>query len=349
MAILYLDFLYPEGHKEQNSTYINILSTLDKVIVVCPQDFYKIDDSFLQCHSNIQYLLDKSVNYDSKYPYRVNIIRRMIYCSKIKKKNKFDCIIIASYDTVTFPIWQLLIKHDCPEYIIQHNNIDGLKNLIKHICFSLYAKKINHIVFEKFIVEYLRDKFNIDESRLIVLPHQCNRPEIKTATTDKIKYRCVGLSGSNDESFIKSLIDLQKKKNIIKNKYTIILKSSIYEYNDGKLCVYKNYLSDDDYNYLMYNCQIVCLPFSKTFKYRTSGSLNDAIANKKIIVGSNILLLQHYSKLMPQNCYIYDTVEDCIKLLDKDFCKDLNSFDNYISAHSTKKIKEIFNKFLLER
>lgn len=348
MKILFLDFLYPIGHRNQNASLIEILSTFSDVIVVCPKGYY---DAFINIKDkhNIHYISDPMMDMKIQKTSRSRILRTMLYSAKIKRIKRYeslDCIIIASYDTILFPIWQLLISHNTPEFIIQHNNIDGLKNAIKRICFYTFAHKQHHLVFEEFIAEYLVNHFRIAASNITVIPHQMNVFKAHKVNKTTYQYYCVGLSSSNDESFIQKLINMQKKDHIFKKKNSVYLKSSLYEYNDGCLCVHKGYLSNDEYANLLCNSKIVFMPFPSSFRYRASGTLSDGIANGKIVVGTDIPILRYYSKKMPHSCFIIQNTDDFIKFLSMDFIININEIQLYINAHSNEQIENVLRNLV---
>lgn len=351
MAVLYLDFLYPIGHKQFNSSIINAISSIMDIYVLCPRGYY---NNFTQLKNNphVHFIDDLSINHEfdefnaGRVARYIRTIRIMHYSAKIKKQLPITKIIIASYNTVLLLIWQFGVKHNCPEFIMHHDNIDALENKLRCVCFSLYANLVNHIALEEFIANYLINKFKINPAKITVLPQEAQKINIGSYIAETPVYYCVGLSCSNDEKFIKNILKLQEKEHVFKQKNMLLLKSSIYEYNDGCLRIIKGYIPTLEYQYLLVNAKVICLPFSLSYKYRSSGVLSDAFANNKPVIGSNFELLKYFSKRMPTCCTIFYNTLNFIELVQSNLSVNAHDFDDYIKNHSKNKIQEILMTML---
>lgn len=339
MKILYLDFLYPKGHIRQNIEYINCLSEFAKVIVVCPEGYYE------KKNTKIEFIEKKTLNFkNGKILSRLNSLHIMFQSALIKRQVDPDYIFISSYDTLTFAIGRFFFDKNDNIFILHHNNIDELNNRVKRFFFKSIIKKVEHIVFEDFICDYLIKNFNIDKKYVHILPHQLNINLYNCK--DNKKYKCIGISNSNDDTIISEIINIEKKQSILKEmKVSVILKSNSLNFNNGFLKVINGYLSDDMYNDYINNCEIIYMPFPKSFNYRMSGTLVDAFSNNKIIISTDIPLIQYYSIKYPEICKIAYNINDFFKYLkikspeNKCFIdfKEEHSHDNIIIA-----LKKIF-------
>ncbi|WKV08000.1 hypothetical protein Q2T46_10640 [Thermoanaerobacterium sp. CMT5567-10] len=194
--------------------------------------------------------------------------------------------------------------------------------------------KVEHVVFEEFIKDCLMETHEINSEKVHVLPHQLNENILKD---NYQKYACVGLSNSNDENIISEIVKKENQEKILKKaKCKVILKSKVINFDDGFLKVLNNYLDD--------------MPFPSTFKYRMSGTLVDAFSNNKIILCSNITLMDYYSKEYPSICKIIESVDDffeyVIKINKLEINEQLNEFEIFKNSHSEDKIVLVFKNMV---
>jgi hypothetical protein len=341
MKILYLDFLYPKGHVRQNSYYINILSQIADVYVLSPKGRYT------NLSSKVKVIENKALKIkNGRFSNRVSSLKIMIISAIIAHKLKPDYVFVSTYETIMFARGRFFFQKYDRLFLMQHFNIDELKNGFKCRFFKTYMRKVNHIVFENFIKDYLIETFNLDENRIHVLPHQLNQNSPKI---NQKKYRCVGLSFSNDENLISEIVYKEKKEELFKNaKCRVILKSKVTEFDNGYLKVIKGYLEDDLYNEYIDNCLCIYMPFPLSYKYRMSGTLVDALSNNKILLGSDIPVLQYYSSKYPSVCKVIKSVEDFfahVLAIENDLNEEqIKDFEQFRKDHSVEKIKSALGK-----
>jgi hypothetical protein len=328
---LYLDFLYPRGHIYQNDYYIRVLSELGKVYVVCPENIYTNMPSNVELIEN-----DKLCIKRGRIKTRLSSLKDMLISSSIARKIKPDYIFVASFDTIMFAIGRFFFQQQNHLYLLHHMNVDELNNKIKRFLFKTYMRRVNHMVFEDFIKAQLVKEFGIDESKVHILPHQLSQNLKMTFETNTKMYTCVGLSTSNDEYFISQVIEKEVQEELFKkSNCKVILKSKINEYDNGYLKIVKGYLSREMYNQYINNCVSVCLPFPSSYQYRMSGFLVDGLSNNKIALGSNIPIIQHYSRKYPSICKIFHDVEDYYNTV-----ITINNNDNYNLENIAKEFEQ---------
>lgn len=338
MKILYLDFLYPEGHIRQNTEYINCLAKFSEVCVLCEKGRY--DNAVLQA----EIIQSDCFNIkEGRLLSRISTLKVMLYSAMIARKKKPDYIFVSSYETITFAIGRLFFSKRDKLFLLQHFNIDELENGIKRCFFNNYMRTVDHIVFEKFISDYLIEVFNLDEKRIHVLPYQLN--ENSSEKNKKKTYSCVGLSNSNDEKIISAIVDIENRQEILKGtRSKVILKSKSIEFDNGFLKVINGYLDNEQYDEYINNSQCIYMPFPSSFRYRMSGTLVDALSNNKIVLGSNIPLIVYYAAQYPKVCKIVSGAEDLfenilkINMLAKK--EQISDFERFKTAHSENKIME---------
>lgn len=339
MKLLYLDFLYPKGHIRQNTAYVNNLSKIGKVYLLSPIGRYK------NLFSEVEVIEKKSLNIkNGKLLGRLSSLKIMFLSALISRKLKPDYIFVSSYETITFIVGRLFFSRKVKIFLLHHCNIDELDNGFKSWIFKRYMRKVDHIVFEDFIKDYLISTFNLNANRIHVLPHQLNKNILKF---NKQKYNCVGLSSSNDENIISEIVEIEKKQQILKkNGCRVVLKSKSLEFDNGFLKVFNNFLDNAQYNEYINNSLCIYMPFPLSFRFRMSGTLVDSLSNNKIILGPNIPLILNYALNYPEVCKVVNSTDDLFNCLfslgriEED--KQIKDFEQFRINHSEEKIVESF-------
>jgi hypothetical protein len=340
LKILYVDFLYPKSHLRLDVKYINNLTNIATVFVLSPFGRYK---NYLS--KEVKLIENHSLQIKKgKIKSRFSSLKIMFLSALKAREINPDFIYVSSYETMIFAIGRLFFRKKDKVVLLHHFNIDELTNKIKRSLFKSYASKVEHIVFEDFIKDYLVGNFNVDSNRIHVLPHAI------TSSSDNVgknNYSCVGLSNSNDEDIISEIIKIEDEQDLLKKSgCKVILKSKLKEYDNGYLKVIKGFLENEIFEEYIKNSQSIYIPFPKTFRYRMSGTLVDAIANNKILYGSNILLIDKYSKKYSKICIKINNAEDFFKqVLNQDINitnEQNNEFKKFKKDHSNKNIEETF-------
>lgn len=336
MKVIYLDFLIPKGHHNQNQYYISTFSQIGEVIVVTPPGFYDIDEE------NVLIVEDKHIGMsEGKFSTRMSVLKNMKIANRFVRKYKPDIIFISSYDTFMFPLFYIMNRKR-NLFLLHHNNIDELINPYKRKSFNFYMNGVKHVVFEEFIKEKLVRDYGISNSDVFLLPHQLNVND-EGSSDEPVLYDCVGLSNSNDENIISELIEKEKEESIFKkNDLKIVLKSSEVSFDNGALKVIKGFLPVEEYNNYFNQTKSVFMPFPSQFQYRMSGTLVDALSNNKRVISSDIALMQYYKDAYPNICYIFKDGDELVRnlLCNIEDNRYLEEFDRFRSKHSSGNIKK---------
>jgi hypothetical protein len=344
MNILYLDFLNPKSHLRLDINQIETLSKIGKVTVISPIGRYR------NLPLNVTLIENKFLSITKgKLSSRLYSLRSMFVSSYLSRKICYDSIIVSSFETIIFSIGRFLYRSNKRIFLIHHFNIDELTSKIKALFFRTYMNKFEHIVFEEFIKKKLVDEFGIDSNRIHILPHHMN--VLKIFDKINLKYDCVGLSNSNDEKIISKIVEEEKDKSLFKDsRRKVILKSKNIEYDNGFLKVIKGFIENVQFEDYLRSSRSIYMPFPEDFKYRMSGTLIDALSNKKIVYGSNIILIEHFALKYPQICKIIYSEHDFFEFVIKNSF-DLNDnqlidFKNFNNDYSVEKIKTSFEQIL---
>lgn len=346
MNLLFCELLYPQSHARSNSFYIECLSELNcNLFVMSPPDLYDL------ANVNINYVpVEKYPMDNGKISYRVNTLKYINRILRTVKRHKIDKIILASADYITLSFLVSRLSCRTELFLIHHAEIDSLiHNNIKKFIFGYYKDRIRHLVFEPFIKEMLQKKLNIDEKHIDVMPHSLNSNVEFIAEKSSIPdIDLVGLSNSNSETIISDFIQEAKLNNTFaKNKIHIVLKSKVINFDDGYLKVINGYLSDDEYNQMIARAKYIFIPFPDDFGYRESGTLMDALSNKKLVIASDIRLIRVYKQNYPNICYIYKGVSSVIDILKRN-TNECNIYEDEFSKFSFYHSPSNYKKVMME-
>ncbi len=313
------------GHKRMASQVIENLSEIAEVTVA------ELPGWFSTFPDNVR-VEEYEVSNQYKIPQVTSLIRSFKHLKEARKLdriNHYDYIFFLSYHTVVFWFVKLWFKdYKNRLYILHHANIDELSlSKIKRFFFKKYAQEVNHLVFEPFIKEFIVKEYKVSDEKVFILPHPQNKYEY---SGNGKKYDCLGISSSNDEELIRQFIEKEESEKLFKNNSIfVLLRSKVYEYDDGALKVIKAQFTDDEYYGLYTSASSILLLFPSTFRYRMSGSIVDALSNRKLALMSDIPLFRDYEKRYPNVCRVGlepETIVDFIKNL-KDEETELQSYD----------------------
>ncbi|MCR4662023.1 MAG: hypothetical protein K5765_08535, partial [Clostridia bacterium] len=213
--------------------------------------------------------------------------------------------------------------------------------------FFKYMNKINHIVFEEFIMNHLIDDYKVINKNVFLVPHPM-KPQNKLVekTID-----CVSLGNIDDEEFLKNLIDLEEKDSFFKkNNLVFVLKSKSINYDDSFLIIKSGYLSIEEYNNYLVSSKCVLIYYPSTYKFRISGIAIEAIGSNVKIFCNDIEVFSFYKNKYPGIITILNEKKDILKyILDKNnIYMNCDSRDEFILNHSMGEVAKKINQMILE-
>lgn len=343
--ILYLDFMYYTGHVRSNKNFIKALGKFSNVNALSQINYFDEYKEELNEVDTIR-LIEKSnlKLYNGQLLNRISSLKVMLHSALLAKKIRPNYIFVSSFDTIAFKFGRFLFGKTENMYLLHTINIDELSNNIKRKMFDTYKSKVNHVVFEQYMKEYLVNEIGIQSDKIFVLPHPLNENS-ESANSKELEYACVGLSNSNDEELITLLIELEKEKSVFKNNCKkVILKSKEKEFDNGYLKVFKGFLDKNIYDNYINKSECVILPFPKVFRYRMSGTLVDAFSNNKIVFGNDIPIMQTYANKYPEICKIFTNafgVAEEICVCRTNYGKECE-FEKFKLEHSIEALERAF-------
>jgi len=257
-----LDYIFKEGYEKQLGIRSNVLSL--------PKELYLEGNSVLSRY------------YD---------VLKLRYIKRNIDLTKYDFIVLSSYDEIA--LYFSCIKSRL--VLINHNNLQGLNNLIK-LFFYRSVSKINiQIVFENYMKEYLHSLGIKNVARICHgFPQRIDADNtiindviiinLKSVYLDDLKKVVFVPSVSNldreffqelilDESFL-AYLENEECHLIIKTKLRLSCKS-----DNVKLIDYV--LPDSVYNSLFARSDLIIIKYPASFKFRVSAVFLECVSSNK--------------------------------------------------------------------
>ena len=316
MRILYIDCWSPPGHLQFNKIHLKSLSQIGDVGVIFRENAFKI----LDIH-NVHRVMELSDHYFENHEGSLNIrlsmarMMRSIW-NKINSK-EWDHIILASYD----PMALFLSCKFKRSMVIDHNTIADLDNPIKGFCLRHLSSNIKHIVFNEIMMSKLL-KNGIDNCAIV--PHGFFPMNDRKWSDEEIKNKKEFYEIKEYQNFIfipslstgcEDLID-QYVYNIgfndflKENNLVLLTKSKIKRTSMSNIHIIQGRLPQENYEFLFKHSVCNILLYSPTFKYRTSGVLNECFANNvPCIMNNNSALLAYKGYINNEHCSFSNSEE----------------------------------------
>lgn len=161
MKIVLCDPLCEPGHVATTSFFLNALQKEHEVIFIGDEDYAKLVGykpmvagklRNPKSHTGLAWIFANAC-----ILWRISILA--------KRNWPGSRIVVLSYETVSFSICRLVFPNLRSAYIFDHNNIDQCADsVIRKWCFRTLSSPTRHLVYEKFIKDYLDLLRNFDVS-----------------------------------------------------------------------------------------------------------------------------------------------------------------------------------------
>lgn len=352
MKGIIIDSLFTKAHVRFYTHYANIVSGFSDIIILTPPNYYQkkaLKKNIVLNELNILQIIGgkKKKNYNRKLNsiiYRCKALYNEIIIAIYLMGKEEDFIIVNGFEIITFALTLFLFPKR-KIAIIHHNTIDAVSNnKINRWFFNTFKNRVHHIVAESFIKEFLVAKNGVHKELISVIPFPIDTMKVKS---DEIVYDAVGLSNSNNEKFISTLIDMEKTTGIFQhNNIKLVFKSKTTTYDDGFLTVFEGFLDRQEFEKYFARAAFIVLPFPDTFQHRMSGNLLDAISNNKRVIASSIPVFLAYEVKNNKIIRCFDTPEKFINILLEGGKNMHCDFSEILKEHSNKKIEEAFRSLI---
>lgn len=340
--ILIMDYIFPKGHVALNNNICQLISKIKDLDIDVINS-----DNYIKVFPNVNYLEFNLKKKNNGLIGKINQILNITTIYKKIQKNSYDIVWFNTFDTITFYFARILFRKYKKIFIVYHKNTNELKNKVKSYFFSRYKNKVNHIVFEEFIKEYLVDKNYVNNKLVSVVPHPISlkgrilKEEIINKPDTKLLTGC-GLSNSNSKDLVENIVIKERESKFLeKNGFSLWIKYPYNICNDTKsINLIKYQLSDEQYIDIIEKSDFTFMPFSKDYIYRVSGYLLDALTRAKPVIGTGAEIINKYSELYPNLVYQYSSFEDLIEIVQKigNSRKIYLDYMKFINRHSDDNI-----------
>ena len=334
MKVLVCEHLTAEGHA---NLFVNVCKLLVnsgyEVIAAVPKNFTK-EISFCEIiKMDLKY-------YSDEYPHSSSVnkalygLRVQNFMHKLYKVNDIKVTFVITYDEIALALGRFFFFIKGTFFIIQNLNPDAInKSKIRRIAYDLVKNKVYSIVLAGFIKDFLVSSLRTNPNKILILPHPMT--PVDSLTIPDID--CVGISNSNDESFIDKIINREQKEGLIqKNNIKVVLKSKRHKYDNGNLIIISGFIDSSLYDNYIAHAKCILMPFPTSFKFRMSGTLVDALSNNKSVIGSDIPIISHSAKcynnvikIFNESTFVNDVIES-----GKSFNSKLEEYRRFQEIHS---------------
>ncbi len=345
MKILLTEFYPSKGHRNLFVHTYKLLSKNHEVDVFQPLDC----DGQIPSGGSLPvgYFTPQNNSIGGKIDFILYTLRIMKFISKRMHKVHYDCCICITYYGITFPIGRMFFRNNDKLILLHNINVDELENSkIKRLLFSIYKKKIGHLVLSGFMAKRLIDHYNINPNQVSVLVHPMNLVH----NGGPLFYDCVGLSNSNDDNMIHQIIEREKKEGIAKKLgLHIVLKSTKEEFDDENLKVITGFIDQNSYDGYISGAKSLFMPFPSYFRYRMSGTLVDALSNEKPVITSRIKLTEEVKKAYPKSICMYEGGDffQLVQSINQQSELQKMEFIKFSKYHSDENLYSLFDKAII--
>lgn len=111
-------------------------------------------------------------------------------------------------------------------------------------------------------------------------------------------------AGSSDENILSHIINDEMCLDWLKHHNVgLVLRTKSLKSTSDNIIILDKYLSDDEYRAMLTSSDAILITYPKTYRYRTSGVLLEAIACKKKVILSDTVCLRQYEDIYGNKVY----------------------------------------------
>ena len=251
MRILIIDYLSPTGHVNFDQIHINsILNLGHKVHLVGRKGqfpaFEKKEDVTI---TNIPDFFYKSYSFPVLTE-RVLGVLCLIWIRYLYSHSQggYDSVVFLSYDILTLPMFRISI----PVYLINHNNVDQLDNIIKLYLTRHIPSNYCHVALNEYM--YDRLKSLLPSYCIYYVPHGCLEPtndRKPSFVEEDDKFIFCPVNRNYNASLMRAVMNSVEFNRFLEiNNIVFFVKHQLQSDSTGNIKVI-SILDDEEYNYLL--------------------------------------------------------------------------------------------------
>ena len=334
--ILYIDLLSPKGHKKFNELNINALTSVFNVTIVGRKNFIDSRQSDLV-------IPERFFKPHKKINYRINELNKINWIiKKIKTLDKFDLMLISSYETISFSLKSRIMANVGSKVaVFNHNNLDEFNRIrINKYFFKKIDKRVVHCVFESYIKEYLLNDIKVKNSVILIPLLVENRSP--SSNFDKSRINIFIPSKNYDANYINKIFN-----NSPKNVVFTIKSDTFFERKNIKS---KTYFEDNEYNQIFNSSNFILLPLKIEYTYRVSNIIYECFSFSKPCFTFENKFSKYLNNKYPNVVHIIDKKTDIDQIIEE--YKQINNIlfakerELFLKEHSEEKVLPIIKTLI---
>ena len=346
MILLIVDVLSPKCHVNYNKGLIRVLEKGGHMVTFVGQK--NLVEALPRSEERVFRIIpdDCFIDYSKTLPnnffrplvWRIRLIRWII-----RNKKDFD-----KYDYVLFSSSEPFVISLCSIYLkTRHGFVDhgigkiGESPLYRYSYKYLLNKSTDIWVLEEYIAEYVKD---VLKRKVKVMYHPVFTSDVYAVTKNTHNDNIVlfAPSGGNDEAFINYLKIASES---LPDNYKIIIKGRGMEYEDEKVKVYSNHLSNEQYYRYINESAAILIPYESSYNYRTSAVFFEAMAAQKpVLIWDNNTLVQFASKF-PKVSFLFHEICEIPNIMSRIGNIDSSSYKEILEYYSDENILKQFESY----
>ena len=313
-------FIEPVSFPTHYNYNVGILRNLptDLIIDICALDGY-ISKTLIdyKLYYSIPENLIYRMNPKDTHPQlrlRWSILQVWLWIKKNIELSDYDGILFAYTEAITFRLTMNRLNTKRQKVMfIDHEIGSTVNSKIKLWFFTGINKDYTFLAFEDYIKDYLKDVVKLQNPISVVrhpLPKLDKLDEVHTDAIEKSDKKNLILyapANSNNEDFIRFLFEHRDE---LSSDIRIVIKSKLIAYEDEKLKIFNENISDDEYKRQMRKCDAVLINYGQNYNFRTSGVFFEAVAYRKPIVLCVNNTMRYYSETYPEIVFPFENAED---------------------------------------
>jgi len=344
VRIAYADLITTQGHRTFNENIVNALraygfdvTTISSanafpkdfcVDVVIPTRFFNLSDK------SIPFLARKKMEWE-----RVRWVLEYL-----KREGPWDFVVIGAFETLSFAYWSRWFLRASPVFAFLHYNVDdSLLNPLKNFTFRSIDGGVNFLVLEPFIGDYLMQFSRRHKVFWVPQIIQCRTCFESMFFGDGLKI-IFAPSGSNSPELLPLAMSIESE---LSARGILLVAKGDREYVSDSIVV-KKYFCDLEYeNYLM-GSSAVLVAFEKSFNYRVSGVVYEALSVNKPVIATKCRFSEYMKHKYGNPVFLLESLSAASLLEGMDLISSVGDFDWKQEAFCEDHSYDTFLKNFLE-
>ena len=336
--ILYLDLRCPIGHINFNNIYLNaFLSKGVELDIVLPRTYMSKLSLMKTGYKYYEVPSSLESNNRSSLKNRLAILKYQNFLRVHFDLNSYDLIFVSSFDNIA-AVFSFFPRHTL---FVCHNNLSfAYSNYLHRFALKLIGAKYKFAVFNKSMFDFM-DCLRV--KNVFTIFHGFPLPYSSSKTKKDFDYIFLPSSYSLDMSIVSEILTEDFNDFLINTGKKLILKSDLKS-NLSNIDIIASYIETEEYQKLLVNCWAVLIPYDSSFRYRTSGVLMEAIANKKIVLIRDIPSFDEFKNIAVKGLFYFKSVEELKRIIKEEDFSFTPEYDFLLINSAENSIAEILKK-----